>query len=122
MGESQSTRVCMSNLLQVYQRHRRYNVTEDGATGDLPSITRPVQAHPKHIVRSRLSPPSNSVPHTDTERRRVNVNVPVPQNLHLGTVDPQTGTWELTDKSLGAGVTVGPHGAQLLTATPSTVR
>ena len=53
--------------------------------------------------------------------RRVNVNVPVPQNLHFGTVDPKTGTWELMDKSLGAGVAVGPHGAQLLTATPSSV-
>ena len=61
------------------------------------------------------------VPQTGIKCRRVNVNVPVPQNFHLGTVDPQTGTWELTDKSLGAGVTVGPHGAQLLTATPSTV-
>lgn len=54
-------------------------------------------------------------------RRKVDVNVPVPQNVHFGQVDPQTGTWELTDKSLGAGVAVGPHGAQLLTATPSTV-
>lgn len=54
-------------------------------------------------------------------RRRVNVNVPVPQNVQFGTVDPQTGTWELTDKSLGAGVAVGPNGAQILTAKPSTV-
>ncbi len=50
------------------------------------------------------------------------MHVPVPQNLQFGTVDPKTGTWELTDKSLGAGLAVGPHGAQLLTTTPSTVR
>ena len=54
--------------------------------------------------------------------RRVNVTVPTPQNVQFGTVDPNTGTWELTDKSLGAGVAIGPNGAQLLTATPSAVR
>ena len=58
----------------------------------------------------------------ECKRRRVDVHVPVPQNVHIGTVDPETGTWELTDKSLGAGVAVGPHGAQLLTAKPGTVR
>jgi hypothetical protein len=41
--------------------------------------------------------------------------------MEFGTVDPQTGTWELTDKSLGAGLAVGPDGAQILTAKPSTV-
>ena len=35
------------------------------------------------------------------------MHVPVPQNLQFGTVDPKTGTWELTDKSLGAGLAVG---------------
>lgn len=71
---------------------------------------------------SIFSSGSEMRPNENDGCRRVNVNVPVPQNLQFGTVDPKTGTWELTDKSLGAGVAVGPHGAQLLTATPSTVR
>ncbi len=45
-----------------------------------------------------------------------------PRTSTFGTVDPQDrhmGAY--MDKSLGAGVAVGPHGAQLLTATPSSV-
>ena len=49
------------------------------------------------------------------------MDVPVPDNVKFGTVDQNTGTWQLTDKSLGAGVAVGPQGAQLLTVTPSAV-
>jgi hypothetical protein len=36
-------------------------------------------------------------------------------------VDPKTGTWQYTDKSLGAGVQVGPNGATLLSRDPTDV-
>lgn len=50
------------------------------------------------------------------------MSVPTPSNVQFGTVDPNTGTWEYTDKSLGAGVEVGPNGAALLSRSPTAVR
>lgn len=53
--------------------------------------------------------------------RRVYVSVPAPSQVNFGTVDPQTGTWAYTDKSLGAGVEVGPSGASILSRNPTQV-
>ncbi len=49
------------------------------------------------------------------------MSVPAPSNVEFGTVDPQTGTWEYTDKSIGAGVQVGPNGASVLSRNPTKV-
>ncbi|CAL8471037.1 g10579 [Coccomyxa elongata] len=62
---------------------------------------------------------SSDVPKFSTDGQRVYVSVPAPSNVNFGTVDPQTGTWEYTDKSLGAGVEVGPKGASILSRNPT---
>ncbi|BDA45367.1 hypothetical protein COCOBI_07-1540 [Coccomyxa sp. Obi] len=62
---------------------------------------------------------SEDVPKFSTDGQRVYVSVPAPSNVNFGTVDPQTGTWEYTDKSLGAGVEVGPKGASILSRNPT---
>ncbi|EIE20121.1 hypothetical protein COCSUDRAFT_48615 [Coccomyxa subellipsoidea C-169] len=62
---------------------------------------------------------SKDVPKFSTDGQRVYVSVPAPSNVNFGTVDPQTGTWAYTDKSLGAGVEVGPNGASILSRNPT---